>query len=205
MLKAAAQIVVSINHGEAVRTQWINHQIAQLTLATEARDSHIDFYLFNEWATNNLNVYAFLEVFELVASPSKEHDLIYEILEKYERQHGDTMYALSFRWWDSWKEHVMSHPSVYEKDQYIAQVRQSIDIDASMPDSLKQHILNECKEDPDNALGSNENEINKVFIGVKWNDLGYTEDEGKEPRVRGNVGRRADRSPLVPYKTMTKM
>ena len=59
----------------------------------------------------------------------------------------------------------MSHRSVAEKDQYIAQVRQSIDIDASMPDSLKQHILNQCKEDPDNAFGTNENEINRVFKG----------------------------------------
>ena len=32
-------------------------------------------------------------------------------------------------------------------DTYITQVRQSIEIDTSMPDSLKQHILNQCKED----------------------------------------------------------
>lgn len=67
--------------------------------------------MFNEWATHNLNVYQLLEVFELVPSPSKEHEILYGILEGYERQHGDTMYALSFRWWDGWKDHVMNNPS----------------------------------------------------------------------------------------------
>ena len=56
--------------------------------------NQIDFYLFNEWATQNLNVYSLLEVFELVPSPSKEHDVLYAILEDYESQHGDNMLSL---------------------------------------------------------------------------------------------------------------
>ena len=51
--------------------------------------------------------------------PGKEHEILYSILEGYERQHGDTMYALSFRWWDSWKDHVMINPSAQERDVYL--------------------------------------------------------------------------------------
>jgi len=49
------------------------------------KNGHVDINVFNKWATEHLNVYTFLEVFEIVPSPSKEHDVLYAILEEYER------------------------------------------------------------------------------------------------------------------------
>lgn len=63
----------------------------------------VDFITFKFWAERNLNVYHLLNTFELVPSPIKERRIIIGILENYERKHGDTMYALSYRWWDTWK------------------------------------------------------------------------------------------------------
>lgn len=66
----------------------------------------IDFLSFKKWAECNLNVYHLLNTFMLVPSPARERKAIIDILQHYERKHGDTMYALSFRWWESWKEYT---------------------------------------------------------------------------------------------------
>ena len=88
------------------------------------------------------------------------------------------MYAMSFRWWDTWKEHVMNHPSVFERDTYLNKVRTSIESDSSMPDSLKSHVLNSCKEDNTNGLSiadhennTQEDNMNSIFSQKKWKDL----------------------------------
>ena len=70
---------------------------------------HVDFASFRQWAEKHLNVYHLLNTFELVPSPVKERRTILEIVQNYERKHGDTMYALSFRWWDMWKTYTSQH------------------------------------------------------------------------------------------------
>jgi len=47
-----------------------------------------------------------LHTFELVPTPVRERKTIIDILQNYERKHGDTMYALSYRWWDMWKQYT---------------------------------------------------------------------------------------------------
>jgi hypothetical protein len=47
----------------------------------------------------------------LVPSPVRERKEITEILTSYERKHGDTMYAVSLRWWETWKEYTSQHQS----------------------------------------------------------------------------------------------
>lgn len=69
----------------------------------------IDFFTFKLWAEKNLNFYHLLNTFMLVPSPVRERKEIIEILSHYERKHGDTMYALSFRWWETWKEYTNQH------------------------------------------------------------------------------------------------
>jgi len=74
----------------------------------------VDFKTFRAWAERNLNVYHLLSTFMLVPSPVKERKEVTEILARYERKHGDTMFALSYRWWERWKEYTSQHQSTID-------------------------------------------------------------------------------------------
>lgn len=69
----------------------------------------INFEKFKPWAEVNLNIYHLINSFEVVPSPSKERLTIMQILQKEEQKHGDTMYVLNYRWWDSWKNYTSTH------------------------------------------------------------------------------------------------
>jgi hypothetical protein len=73
-----------------------------------------DFQTFKKWSETTIDVYKVLQVFELVPSPGREHEIILQILDEYQRKHGDNMYALSYRWWDSWKHYTEKHASTIE-------------------------------------------------------------------------------------------
>lgn len=102
---------------------WSDHQLAilasEVVSSNNPQECFVDFYTFKQWAVNSINIYQLLSVFELVPSPSREHEIINKILEKYERKHGDKMYCLSYRWWDTWKEYTEKHFSTLEMEQYI--------------------------------------------------------------------------------------
>jgi preprotein translocase subunit Sec63 len=36
------------------------------------------------------------------------------------------MYALSYRWWDSWKEYTEKHASTMEVQEFVNKVRETI-------------------------------------------------------------------------------
>ena len=72
-------------------------------------NERLDFFTFKHWAERNLNVYHILNTFELVPSPVQERRAILDILQNYQKQHGDALYVVSYRWWDMWKSYTSSH------------------------------------------------------------------------------------------------
>jgi preprotein translocase subunit Sec63 len=78
-----------------------------------------------------------------VPSPWREHELILEILNSYERKHGDTMYALSYHWWDYWKEYTEKHASTAEVELFLDRMRDSVSKHPTMPESLKALMLDD--------------------------------------------------------------
>ncbi len=86
---------------------------------TNERIDRIDFLSFKMWAERSLNVYQLLNTFELVPSPVKERRIIIEVLENYERKNGDTMYGISYRWWDTWKSYTQQHFLTKEHQDFI--------------------------------------------------------------------------------------
>ena len=73
-----------------------------------------------------MNVHHLLDTFELVPSPVKERKSILDILTNYERRHGDTVYAISFRWWDMWKQYTSQHQSTKEQSAYVEVIREGL-------------------------------------------------------------------------------
>ena len=59
----------------------------------------------------------------------------------YERKHGDTMYALSFRWWDTWRDYTEKHNSTTEVIELTERIRTNILLDTNLSDELKNCIL----------------------------------------------------------------
>jgi len=103
----------------------------------------IDFKKFKPWAELNLNIYHLINSFEVVPSPSKERLTIMQILQKEEQKHGDTMYVLNYRWWDSWKSYTSTHQSTLYHDQHIQKVKLNINSEAepqTRPESEKQFM-----------------------------------------------------------------
>lgn len=107
-------------HYELVDKSWIDHHLKLMIKAEPTikisdgilpLTQLIDFLSFKKWAECSLNVHHLLNTFMLVPSPVMERKSLIEILQQYERKHGDTMYALSFRWWESWKEYTSKHQS----------------------------------------------------------------------------------------------
>lgn len=105
---------------DQIDKQWIEHHLKIMMSSASYGGSQtgsfqsephnkIDFFTFKQWAEKNLNFYHLLNTFMLVPSPVRERKEIIEILSHYERKHGDTMYALSFRWWETWKEYTNQH------------------------------------------------------------------------------------------------
>ena len=62
----------------------------------------------------------------LVPSPVKERKQIIDIISSYEKKHGDTMYALSYRWWERWKEYTSQHQSTQDQIHYAEVLKQSL-------------------------------------------------------------------------------
>ena len=59
-------------------------------------------------------------------SPWREHDIILQILDSYQKNHGDSIYVLSYRWWDSWKEYTENNQATQEYQTYVGKVREQI-------------------------------------------------------------------------------
>ena len=74
----------------------------------------LDFTGFKKWAESKIDICVVLKVFELVPSPWREQEIISQILKNHLKKHGDTMYALSYRWWDTWKEYTERHSTTVE-------------------------------------------------------------------------------------------
>lgn len=109
----------------------------------------IDYYAFREWASNNLNVYQMLRVFEVVPSPLSERKIILEILHRYDKKHGDTMYAVSYRWWDMWKMYTSEHQSTRDEVEYVQQIKSHILANDDAPQFLKDFLFAYYEEQRD--------------------------------------------------------
>jgi len=60
------------------------------------------------------------------------------VLDTNQRKHGDTVYVLSYRWWDSWKEFTEKHASTLEYLDFVNNVRENIAQNPAMPIELKK-------------------------------------------------------------------
>ena len=85
----------------------------------------------------------------LVPSPVRERKKIVEILSVYERKHGDTMYALSFRWWEMWKEYTSQHQSTKDQNQYIELIKQSLAEQDQAPEVIRNFLIPYYEEQKD--------------------------------------------------------
>jgi hypothetical protein len=82
-----------------------------------------------------------LRVFELTPSPWREHDTIVQILDTYQRQHGDTVFVISFRWWDKWKDYTEKNPATLEYQAYVEKVHESIAQNPTLSEDLKHYLI----------------------------------------------------------------
>lgn len=140
--------------GDQFDKMWIEHNIKiiladsglnQVNSMSQSQnisaEQRIDFHSFRQWADYNLNMHHLLHTFELVPSPVRERKTVIEILSNYQRKHGDTMYALSFRWWDMWKTYTSQHFSTIDQNQFIDQIRSQASEDAQVPEFIKTFLL----------------------------------------------------------------
>ncbi len=51
------------------------------------------------------------------------------------------MYALSFRWWDTWRDYTEKHNSTTEIIELTERIRNNILIDSNLSDDLKNCLL----------------------------------------------------------------
>eukprot|EP00347_Sterkiella_histriomuscorum_P001887 403370288 len=88
-----------IGPGDQIDKMWIEHNTKVMFeenqpltgIQAQSVEQRIDFHTFRQWAEYNLNVHHLLHTFELVPSPVRERKTIIDILQSYQRDHGDTM------------------------------------------------------------------------------------------------------------------
>ena len=130
--------------GELVDKMWIDHHFKVMLNESTAgthHESRIDFFTFKQWAELNLNVHHLLHTFELVPSPVQERKTIIDIFQNYQRKHGDTMFAVSYRWWDMWKQYTQQHSSTKDKSKLIETIKQSLSHNETAPEFIKSFLM----------------------------------------------------------------
>ena len=130
---------------------WIEHHLkimvnegmlsSMVSGPATTQELRIDFFTFKKWAERNLNVHHLLNTFELVPSPVKERKTIIDILQSYERKNGDTMYAISYRWWDMWKQYTSQHSSTKEQNKYVEQLSQNLIENEEAPEFIRNFLM----------------------------------------------------------------
>lgn len=131
LLETAVLSYRRVQKGE-VDKQWPEHHLKAMGAA--------DFQTFRAWAERNLNVYHILSTFMLVPSPAKERKEVTEVLARYERRHGDTMYAVSYRWWERWKEYTEQHQSTIDQLTYAESLKQSLADSEDNPEFVRNFL-----------------------------------------------------------------
>eukprot|EP00347_Sterkiella_histriomuscorum_P010752 403375058 len=138
-----------IGPGDQIDKMWIEHNTKVMFeenlpltgIQAQSVEQRIDFHTFRQWAEYNLNVHHLLHTFELVPSPVRERKTIIDILQSYQRDHGDTMYAISYRWWDMWKSYTSQHFSTQDQLQFIDQIKQKVTDNIETPEYIKNFLI----------------------------------------------------------------
>jgi hypothetical protein len=89
------------------------------------------------WAQENLNVYQLLNTFEIVPGPIKERQTIQDILRTSQKKNGDTYFAISYRWWESWQLYVNYGHMSLQQQEFLDSLKKSR---AKQPNDM-QHML----------------------------------------------------------------
>ena len=51
------------------------------------------------------------------------------------------MYAVSFRWWETWKEYTSQHQSTKDQNQYVELIKQSLGEQEEAPEVIRNFLL----------------------------------------------------------------
>ena len=62
------------------------------------------------------------------------------------------MYALSYRWWDMWKQYTSQHQSTKDQSEYIQLIKESASENASSPAFIRNFIMAYYEEQKDGDI-----------------------------------------------------